>query len=75
MVKDSDLLALVGYDTTIDAVVVAFRGTDNKKNKILDIKALLVNYESVLCKSCTVHHGFRDGIVALNQAGLKIAIS
>ena len=75
MVKTPTLFAMVGYDTTIDAVVVAFMGSNSTSNFILDAVIIPSIYGGKSCLFCPVHLGFRNGIVSLNTLGLKKAIS
>jgi predicted lipase len=54
-----DLRGIVGYAPSDNAIVIAFRGTVDPQNEILDIDLPLVPYPN--CTLCTVHQGFYSG--------------
>ena len=64
-------LAIVGYDPTINRVVVSFRGSDNGWNWAADARVRHSLYSGFNCLACLVHVGFRDGLSILYQFGLK----
>ncbi len=75
MIKTATLFAMVGFDTTIDAVVVAIMGSNSTANFILDAVIIPTIYGGKSCLLCPVHFGFRNAIVSLNALGLKKALS
>lgn len=63
---------MIGYDPELNNVVVAFRGTDNWENGIIDALALSGIYvNGFSCFGCLVHVGFRDAYALLVRKGLK----
>ena len=51
-----DLQGFTGYSTTINAIIVSFRGSSNIQNWIVHLSANMVSYPK--CSSCKVHAGF-----------------
>ncbi len=49
----------MGYDTTANTIVVAWRGTDNNLNWIEDADARQIDYQGAFrCTNCKIHEGF-----------------
>ena len=68
---------LIGVDPSIRAITVAFRGTDNLKNWMLDdfriFKRKLTEIPS--CKKCETHFGFFEAFDTIrNRLGVDISV-
>ena len=51
-----DLQGFTGYSSTLNGIVLCFRGSSNIQNWILDLSTNMVNYPG--CGNCKVHNGF-----------------
>ena len=56
----SKLMVVIGIDREIEGLVIAFRGSDNVKNWILDdFRFYLQKLNDIpRCEGCRVHRGF-----------------
>jgi hypothetical protein len=64
-----DTRILLGYDQSLNSIVITFRGTDNFSNIVSDLKFLkddLTNLEG--CDGCKVHSGFLESFKGNQQA-------
>jgi hypothetical protein len=63
---------VIGYDLSINSVVVAFRGTINLLNTIVDAMVLPTSYPMRrTCNGCEVHGGFKMAYAALLSASFR----
>lgn len=53
---DSDTEGYVGYDPSLQLIVVAYRGTSDIANWATNLDAVTTDYPN--CDNCKVHHGF-----------------
>jgi predicted lipase len=51
-----DLQGFTGFSTTLNAIVVSFRGSSNIQNWIINLSTNQVDYPK--CSGCKVHNGF-----------------
>jgi hypothetical protein len=64
-----DTRILIGYDQSLNSIVVTFRGTDNFSNIISDLKFLTDDLTSLDgCDGCKVHSGFLESFNGNQQA-------
>lgn len=61
-----DMQGYVGYSSTHNAIIVAFRGSSNIKNWISDFDAAQVGYGK--CSGCNVHHGFYTSYMTVSSS-------
>ena len=54
--KGGDLQWFSGYSTTINGIVLSFRGSSNIANWISNLSTNMVSYPK--CNNCKVHSGF-----------------
>lgn len=61
-----NIQGFTGYSQTLNAVIVAFRGSQDTKNWILNLDTVKSTYAA--CAGCQVHAGFYAGynMVALS---------
>ena len=59
VVKQGSVFGVVGYSSEYNKIVVAFRGSVDIANWILNIEAVRTSYP--LCNDCSVHIGFNQG--------------
>jgi predicted lipase len=51
-----DLQGFTGYSSTINGIIVAFRGSSNLQNWIINLSTNQIDYPK--CSGCKVHNGF-----------------
>ena len=54
-----DLQGFTGYSSTLGGIVLAFRGSSNIQNWIINLSTNMVAYPN--CNGCKVHNGFYAG--------------
>ena len=59
VVKQGSVFAVLGYSSEYNRIVVAFRGSVDIANWILNLEAVRISYP--LCSGCSVHNGFNEG--------------
>lgn len=55
----NSVFGFVGYSPQLQKIVVAFRGSVDIANWVLNLKTVRTNYP--LCSGCSVHIGFNQG--------------
>ena len=59
VVKQGSVFGVIGYSPEYNRIVVAFRGSVDIANWILNLEAVRTSYP--LCSGCSVHIGFNQG--------------
>lgn len=54
-----DIQGFTGYSSSLNAIVLSFRGSSNLQNWIINLSTNMVAYSR--CTSCKVHNGFNTG--------------
>ena len=64
--KVTNVAGYVGYSSSLDRIVVIFRGTEDIKNWIEDFSYKQVEYPR--CVNCKIHLGFYTSYVSILQS-------
>lgn len=72
IIEGNQLLAIVGYDPAIKSYVVSFRGSDNRKNWLVDDANIKkVDFTDGGCPKCEVHAGFKRAYNSFVKNGIR----